>query len=143
MLHIPILRKGRPYRSLDVARVPDFRTREPFVEVSQANVGLIRRDRLAVGSAQEALAGIKTAELLAICRRAAELFATASLPLGDASQSPEDYVRQTSATTGLPFVMVRRNMAKVQGVLAEMATLKGWLKQSYVAVAPKRLGKVV
>ena len=28
---------GRPYRSLDVARVPHYRTREPFVEVSQAN----------------------------------------------------------------------------------------------------------
>jgi hypothetical protein len=26
-------------------------------------------------------------------------------------------------------------------VLAEMATLKGWLKQSYVAVAPKTLGR--
>lgn len=28
-------------------------------------------------------------------------------------------------------------------VLAEMATLKGWLKQSYVAVAPKGLGRMV
>ena len=28
-------------------------------------------------------------------------------------------------------------------VLAEMETLKGWLKQSYVAVAPKGLGKMV
>jgi hypothetical protein len=27
--------------------------------------------------------------------------------------------------------------------LAEMATLRGWLKQSYVAVAPKKLGKLV
>lgn len=30
-----------------------------------------------------------------------------------------------------------------EDVLAEMQTLKGWLKQSYVAVAPKRLGKLV
>jgi hypothetical protein len=28
-------------------------------------------------------------------------------------------------------------------VLAELATLKGWLKQSYIAVAPKTLGRVV
>lgn len=27
--------------------------------------------------------------------------------------------------------------------LAELQTLKGWLKQSYIAVAPKGLGKVV
>lgn len=29
------------------------------------------------------------------------------------------------------------------GVLAEMGTLKGWLKQSYLAVAPKKLGKML
>ena len=46
MLHIPILRKGAPYKSIDVARVPHFKTRETFVEVSQANAGLIRRDLL-------------------------------------------------------------------------------------------------
>lgn len=28
-------------------------------------------------------------------------------------------------------------------ILAEMATFKGWLKQSYVAVAPKALGRVL
>ena len=44
MLHLPILRYGVPYRSLDVVRVPHHRTREPFVEISQANAGLIRRD---------------------------------------------------------------------------------------------------
>lgn len=30
-----------------------------------------------------------------------------------------------------------------ENVLAEMDTLKGWLKQSYVAVAPKKLGRAV
>ena len=44
MLHIPILRKGEPYQSLDVARARHHQTGEPFVEISQANVGLIRRD---------------------------------------------------------------------------------------------------
>jgi hypothetical protein len=48
MLHLPILRYGVPYRSLDVVRVPHHRTREPFVEISQANAGLIRRDLLGV-----------------------------------------------------------------------------------------------
>ena len=44
MLHIPILRQGNPYKSLDIARVAHHQTREIFVEVSQANAGLIRRD---------------------------------------------------------------------------------------------------
>ena len=46
MLHIPLLRRGRPYQSLDVAKAPHYATGEPFVEISHANVGLIRRDLL-------------------------------------------------------------------------------------------------
>lgn len=54
----------------------------------------------------------------------------------------------------LPFVRPARGWYKQHNwvtahfgasddVLAEMATLKGWLKQSYVAVAPKKLGRIV
>jgi len=38
---------------------------------------------------------------------------------------------------------VTAHFAADDDVLAEMATLKGWLKQSYVAVAPKALGRQV
>jgi hypothetical protein len=31
MLHLPILRAGRPYRSVQTIRVPHFRTKETFV----------------------------------------------------------------------------------------------------------------
>ena len=34
MLHLPILRKGEPYRSVDAARVVDFETREPYLVVT-------------------------------------------------------------------------------------------------------------
>jgi hypothetical protein len=120
MLHLPLLRKGEPYVSLDVQRVPHHRTRELFVEVSQANVGLIRRDLLEQETGRRALAKFSCAELLEICQRAAEHFAGDALPLGDDMQTPDDYVRQVSATTGLPHVLVRRNMAKIGGVMAEM-----------------------
>jgi len=123
MLHLPLLRRGEPYRSLDVARVPHHRTGETFVEVSQANAGLVRRDLLRQSEMRASLERFTTDELIALCRQAAEHFACDALPLGDGEQSPDDYVRQTSATTGLPYVMVRRNMAKVQGVLAEMRTV--------------------
>ena len=46
MLHLPILRWGVPYRSVNQVVTPHFRTREPFVSMSQANLGLIRRDLL-------------------------------------------------------------------------------------------------
>ncbi|MEE8608144.1 MAG: hypothetical protein V3S55_11090, partial [Nitrospiraceae bacterium] len=74
MLHIPLLRQGKPYKSLDVVCVPHYRTREPFVEISQANVGLIRRDLRAPEAARECLAGFSCAGLLRICARAADHF---------------------------------------------------------------------
>ena len=120
MLHLPLLRKGEPYKSLDVARVPHHRTRELFVEVSQANVGLIRRDLLDQETGRRALAQFSCAELLEMCARAAEYFSEDELPLGDERQTPDDYVRQVSATTGLPHVLVRRNMLKIGGVMTEM-----------------------
>ena len=132
MIHIPVLRRGRPYRSLELARVPHFRSREPFVEVSQANAGLVRRDLLEPSqqSMRDSLAALSMRELLEICGRAARHFADDTLPLGDGTQTPDDYVHQTSATTGLPHVLVRRNMAKVRGVLAEMSTMLAGLTRS-------------
>lgn len=119
MLHLPILRRGRPYRSVQAIRVPHFRTRETVVELSEANPGLVRRDLLEAGQAamRGALEAFSTAQLVAISRRAAESFATATLPCGDEAQGPEDYVRRLSATTGLPHVLVRRNMEKIRSVL--------------------------
>src|SRR5512145_1825691 len=125
MLHIPVLRHGQPYKSLDVTRVPHHGTREPFVEISQANAGLIRRDlRSEVqAEARAALARVPVDELLRVCARAAHHFLYDELPLGDSLQSPDDYILQLSATTGMPHVLGRRNMAKIAGVLTEMGTV--------------------
>lgn len=119
MLHVPILRQGEPYKSLDVARVSHHQTRELFVEISQANGGLIKRDLRDQAAARDKLAAISTAELIEICRRAADHFLNDTLPLGDDPQTPEDYVRQVSATTGMPHVLARNNMRKIQGVMAQ------------------------
>jgi acyl-CoA reductase-like NAD-dependent aldehyde dehydrogenase len=120
MLHVPILRKGVPYHSLDVVKTPHHRTKETFVELSQANVGLIRRDLLDQRTPREALAKFSTAELIDISKQAADIFAHATLPVGDALQTPDDYVAQLSATTGMPYTLVRRNMKKIHAALAEM-----------------------
>src|ERR1022692_216802 len=130
LLHVPILRSGEPDRRLDVARPPHYRPREPFVEMSLANTGLIRRDLRHQQEAKAILAGFGAQELYAISSRAAVLFAESELPLGDSAQSPEDYVRQVSATTGLPNVMVRRNMQKIRTVLADMETVVNGLTRN-------------
>jgi len=123
MVHLPILRHGVPYRSVEVATVVHHRTRQPFVQVSQANTGLIRRDLLRQDEARAELAAIPARELIAMAARAAELFTTGTLPLDPVdgvTQSPQEYVEQLSATTGLPHVLVRRNMRKIHGVLSQM-----------------------
>jgi hypothetical protein len=123
MLHVPILRHGRPYRSLDVSRAAHYRTGEPFVEVSQANTGLIRRDLHGQAEARAALAARPASQLAAMSARAAQAFLHDPLPLdpaGGVRQGPSDYVAQVSATTGLPHVMVRRNMQKIAGVLTRV-----------------------
>lgn len=125
MRHIPILRRGAPYRSVDVATVPHYRTREAVAEVSQANAGLIARDlRPRSQEAMQApLAALRMSDLVALSARAAEHFTQDALPLGDETQTPADYVLQTSSTTGLPHVMVRRNLEKIRGVMAHMGEI--------------------
>lgn len=142
MLHVPLLRHGRPYTSLDVVRVPHYQTRQPFVEISQANVGLIRRDLLDADAVREKLAGYSAAELLRVCTDAAECFLRGELPLGDARQTPDDYVQQVSATTGLPHALARKNMHKIHKVMAEMpAVLRGLTRNLDLAVLDRGFGE--
>ena len=130
MLHIPILRHGNPYKSLDISRVQHHQTRELFVEVSQANTGLIRRDLSQQDIGTSSLERFATRDLVDICTRAAEHFTNDQLPLGDASQTPEDYVQQVSATTGLPYVLARRNMLKIKSMLANMESVLNGLTRN-------------
>ncbi|HEX6042891.1 MAG TPA: aldehyde dehydrogenase family protein [Pyrinomonadaceae bacterium] len=130
MLHIPILRQGSPYKSLDVVRVPHHQTRETFVEVSQANAGLIRRDLSHQEIARASLDRFSTRDLVDICVRGAEHFTNDSLPLGDVSQTPEDYVAQVSATTGMPYVLARRNMMKIKSMFANMESVLNGLTRN-------------
>ena len=73
-----------------------------------------------VVSHHEVLRAVPCRELLAMCRRAGELFTTAALPLGDGTQTPEEFVRCQSATTGLPENMCRFNMGKLAYVLQNL-----------------------
>ncbi len=118
MIHFPILRWGQPYTSLEVTKVEHFATGEPVAEVSQANPGIVARDlRKGADRARNVLREIPCAALLAMVKKAAEFFSSAELPLGDGTQTPDDFVRQQSATTGLPEHMCRMNMEKLRYVL--------------------------
>jgi len=141
MLHIPLLRRGVPYRSLDVVRVPHHASGRPFVEISQANVGLIRRDLLQQSAMHETLRRIPVSRLIDQSRRAADTFLRGTLPLGDDRQTPDDYVEQVSATTGMPYVMVRRNMQRVAGVMDRIdEILRGLTRGLELAILDQGVG---
>ena len=68
----------------------------------------------------EALRRIPSGELIAILAKAADLYENGTLPMGDGQQSPDDFVHQQSASTGLPEHMCRANMSKNSFVLKNM-----------------------
>lgn len=123
MLHIPLLRAGQSYKSLDTTTVRHFQTGEPVAQVSQANRGLIAKDLSRLAEAPRKLQEHAIDELLAMCAKAADHFMHADLPIDGATQSPSDYVHQLSATSGMPEVMCRRNMGKIESVLRQMPAI--------------------
>ena len=126
MIHIPILRAGLSYRSLNLSHVSHIQTGEPLAVVSQANRGLIAKDLHQAEDNKQVLEDLSVSELLAICKKAANLFMESELPLDDTLQSPDDYIQQVSGTTGLPQSLCRNNMGKIRLVLDEMeAVLDG------------------
>ena len=126
MLHIPILRAGEPYESLDTKPIKHIASGEILGRVSQANRGLIARDLARLEQHKGSLESHSHADLLALCQEAARLFSQGELPLGAQSQGPDDYIRQLSATTGLPHSLCRANMDKIRGLLKQMeAVLDG------------------
>ena len=123
MIHLPVLRWGQPYNSLEVDEVVHFATGEPIARVDRANSGLIQRDMRKAAQARARLREIPVDDLVARVGRAGELYMNAALPMGDASQTPDEFVRAQSASTGLPERMCRANMKKNAFVLGEMRSI--------------------
>ncbi len=123
MVQLPVLRWGQPYTSMDIDQVLHFRTGEPIARVSRANGGLIQRDIKKAQRAREALRAIPVEELIARVGKAGELYMNAELPMGDGVQSPDDFARAQSGTTGIPEHLCRGNMKKNGFVLAEMGRI--------------------
>ncbi len=120
MLNLPILRWGQPYTSMDVDDVVHFQTGEPIAKVSRANGGLIQRDMRKAQRARDVLRELPIDELIARVATAGELYANAELPMGDGTQTPDEFVHAQSASTGLPERLCRANMKKNMFVLSEM-----------------------
>lgn len=129
--HIPVIRRGRAYDSLDKSNVVNHRTGEVIAQVSTINAGIIRKDLQRIGESREALKKYTVAQLMDISAKAGELFLNGTLPLGDKghTQSAEEYIRTLSSTSGLPHVMVRRNMTKIHYALTHLKEILNGLSR--------------
>ena len=107
-MHIPALRLGGVYESLDKIELKDGRA-----TVSQVNAGIIRKD---LRNLVNPLKKFTVAQLIELCGRAGDIFL----------KDPQQYIANLSATSGLPHVLVRRNMQRIHAMLANMgAVLRG------------------
>src|SRR6187200_2063534 len=98
MLSLPIVRWGEPYTSMETADVFHFATGEPVAKMSLANGGMVKRDLRKAEQARQKLREIPIPELLKIAKKAGELYLNADLPIGEGTQSPDQFVKQQSAS---------------------------------------------
>ena len=82
MLHLPILRWGQPYKSLEADEVKHFASGEPIAKIDRANGGLIQRDRRGALRARDVLRELTVDDLIARVGAAGELYMNAELPMG-------------------------------------------------------------
>lgn len=120
VLTLSALRWGKPYQSLEVQEVTHFLTGEPIAKVAQVNGGMLNLDMRKAGKARSVLKELPSSELLEKCEQAAKLFETGTLPMGDGTQSVDEFILQQSASTGLPEHMCRANLKKNSFVLGNM-----------------------
>jgi acyl-CoA reductase-like NAD-dependent aldehyde dehydrogenase len=129
--HIPVLRRGRAYESLDQIEVKDHKTGEVIATVSTVNAGIVRKDLQKISEARRALSKFTVAQLIEISAKAGEHFLNGTLPFGDKghTQTAQEYIQTLSRTSGLPWVMVRRNMAKIHYALTHMQEILNGLSR--------------
>jgi len=120
MMHLPVWRFGKPYESLERETLVHFLTGEAVAEVSQVGGAIVGRDLQKAAQARRALLALDPEDVVERLQTAGTLYADGTVTVGGVPQSPDDFVRQQSATTGLPESLCRGNMKKNMFVLANM-----------------------
>lgn len=120
MLEIPVIRWGKPYESMDQSPVVHFETGEELAKVHQANGGIIKMDMRKAKKARDLLRQYSIEDLIGMCEKAADYYVNDELPMGNGTQTPEEFCRIQSASTGLPEHMCKFNMGKSAYVMKNM-----------------------
>jgi len=119
-MHLPAWRFGKPYESIERTTLVHFLTGAPVAEVSQVGGALVGRDLQKAARAREALVALDPEDVVERLQTAGNLYAHGTVTVGGVKQSPHDFVRCQSATTGLPESLCRANMQKNMFVLSNM-----------------------
>jgi acyl-CoA reductase-like NAD-dependent aldehyde dehydrogenase len=119
-MHLPAWRFGKPYESIERDTLVHFLTGEPVAEVSRVGGALVGRDLQKAHQARRALLALDPEDVVERLQTAGNLYANGTVTVGDTKQAPEDFVKQQSATTGLPESLCRANMQKNMFVLSNM-----------------------
>ena len=119
-MHLTAFRFGKPYESLERNQLVHFLTGEPVAEVSQVGGAIVGRDLRKAAQARQALLRFDPEEIVERLQTAGNLYALGTVEVGGVPQSPDDFVRHQSATTGLPESLCRANMKKNLFVLSNM-----------------------
>ncbi|MFM7249910.1 MAG: aldehyde dehydrogenase, partial [Planctomycetaceae bacterium] len=98
-MHLPAYRFGKPYESIDRTTLVHFLTGEPVAEVSQIGGALVGRDMQKASRAREALLALDPEDVVERLQTAGNLYAHGTVTVGGVPQSPDDFVKQQSATT--------------------------------------------
>lgn len=146
--HLPVLRFGEVYKSLDTNDLGNVLRSGARLEVSVANAGIIRRDKLSIEKGRAALRAIPADTLLDYAEKAADIHLEGELPFGidGETQGVADYVTALSELTGLPHSLCRSNMFKVaaalQNIRAVLAGLTRGLPPELFDKGCARLGDI-
>ena len=103
MERLPILRFGAPYESADIHPVMDYRG-DRIVDLSLAIPALFKTDLARHRDRSSSLLRhypVRT--ILKWIQDAGQIFATKTIRIHGASQSPEQYVESVVRSTGLPY----------------------------------------
>ena len=93
MIHIPVLRWGEPYKSSEFDKIVHFDNGEIVAEMSRAVAPMVAKDMRHAQRARDVLREVPIRELLQMIKKAADLYTDGTLPLGDGTQSPDDFVK--------------------------------------------------
>ena len=110
MVNIPVIRWGEEYESLETQELVHHSTGDVIGTQGMANGGLITRDMRKAQTARDILKQFSIEELVEKMGKAGDLFVNGNLSIGGSEQTPQDFILQQSATTGLPEHMVELGM---------------------------------